>query len=183
MTTSSRLIWAFARDGGLPASAFFARVHKSRGGVPLNALCLTAVVVMVLGCVFFVSSSVFNAISSMSVIALSISYGMPIAINCLQGRRKLPPRPFTLPEPIGWMCNIIGLIYVLVTSVLFLLPPKLPVDAFNMNYAIVAFAMLLITLIVQWKIEGKYVFQGPKVGNESTTLGCGSSEALIQDRE
>ncbi|KAJ6150912.1 hypothetical protein N7470_007506 [Penicillium chermesinum] len=43
MTTSSRMIYAFARDGGLPASKFFATVHPTLQ-LPLNALVLTVVV-------------------------------------------------------------------------------------------------------------------------------------------
>jgi len=38
------MVYAFARDGGLPASRFFARVHK-RLNVPLNALFLTTALV------------------------------------------------------------------------------------------------------------------------------------------
>ena len=36
----SRFVWSFARDGGIPFSAFFARVEP-RSGVPLNAVALT----------------------------------------------------------------------------------------------------------------------------------------------
>ena len=43
------------RDGGLPASKFFARVHP-RLGLPLNALILTAFVVIIFGCIYLGSS-------------------------------------------------------------------------------------------------------------------------------
>lgn len=46
MTTSSRMTYAFARDGGLPFSRFFARVHKKLD-VPLEALGLTVLVVLI----------------------------------------------------------------------------------------------------------------------------------------
>lgn len=55
MTTSSRMIFAFARDGGLPASPFFARVHKKLD-VPLNALYLTTILVIIFGLIFLGSS-------------------------------------------------------------------------------------------------------------------------------
>jgi amino acid transporter len=51
-------IWAEAdihRDGGLPASKFFARVHPTLQ-LPLNALILTVVVVICFGCIFLGSS-------------------------------------------------------------------------------------------------------------------------------
>ena len=79
------------------------------------------------------SFSAFNAIISASVVALGISYAIPPAINCLRGRKMLPPRPFVLPGPLGWMCNLLGIAYVIVTTVLFLFPPDLPVTGSNMS--------------------------------------------------
>jgi len=63
MTTSSRMSWSFARDGGLPASRFFGTVNK-RLDVPLNSLALTLAAVIIFGCIFLGSSSAFNAITS-----------------------------------------------------------------------------------------------------------------------
>ena len=45
----------------------------------------------------------------------------------------LPPRPFVLPGPLGWMCNLLGIAYVIVTTVLFVFPPALPVSGSNMS--------------------------------------------------
>lgn len=55
MTTSSRMNYAFARDGGLPASPFFSKVH-TKLGVPLNGLFLTFFCVIIFGCIFLGSS-------------------------------------------------------------------------------------------------------------------------------
>ncbi|UJO14537.1 hypothetical protein CLAFUW4_03142 [Fulvia fulva] len=98
MTTSSRMTYAFARDGGLPFSRFFSRVHPTLD-VLLEALGLTVLVVLIFGLIFLGSTSPFNAIVSASVVALTVSYAIPIAINCLRGRRMLPEtRSFKLPE-------------------------------------------------------------------------------------
>lgn len=108
MTTSSRMTYAFARDGGLPVSRFFAKVHPTLD-LPLNALYLTTILVVIFGCIFLGSSSAFNAIISASVVALGVSYGMPIAINCLRGRKMLPAsRPFKLPNVVGWIVNLVS---------------------------------------------------------------------------
>ncbi|RAL58597.1 hypothetical protein DID88_003957 [Monilinia fructigena] len=37
---------------------------------------------------------------------------------------------------MGWTCNLIGIAYVMVTTVLFLFPPELPVTGSNMNYCV-----------------------------------------------
>jgi len=132
MTTSSRMTYAFARDGGLPASKLFAKVH-TKLGQPLNALILTTVLTIIFGCIFLGSSSAFNAILSASVVALGVSYAIPIAINVLRGRKMLPPRPFVLPNAFAWFANLLGIAYVIVTTVLFLFPPELPVTGSSMS--------------------------------------------------
>ncbi len=48
LTTASRMTFAFARDGGLPMSATWWKVHKTLG-VPLNALLLDCFVVLIFG--------------------------------------------------------------------------------------------------------------------------------------
>ena len=91
------------------------------------------------------SLSAFNAILSASVVALGVSYAIPPAINCLRGRKMLPPRPFVLPGPLGWMCNLLGIAYVILTTVLFLFPPDLPVTGSNMStlYPLFSFSCTL----------------------------------------
>ncbi|KAL9101453.1 MAG: hypothetical protein Q9163_003284 [Psora crenata] len=163
MTTSSRMTYAFARDGGLPFSRIFAHVH-GHWGLPLNALILTTVLVIIFGCIFLGSSSAFNAIISASVVALGLSYALPPAIHCLRGRKMLPPRPFILPGPIGWFANVLGIAYVIVTTVLFVFPPSLPVTGSNMNYCIVAFFIILVISVVQWIVDGSKNYKGPQIG-------------------
>ena len=163
MTTSSRMTYAFARDGGLPFSRFFARVTPSLG-VPLNSLILTTILVIIFGLIFLGSSVAFNAILSASVIALGVSYAIPPAINCLRLRSQLPAtRPFKLGEPLGWFCNLLGIAYAIVTTVLFLFPPAIPVDGSTMNYAIVAFAVVLIISSLTWIFDGRKNYKGPQI--------------------
>lgn len=79
------------------------------------------------------SHSAFNAIISASVVTLDLSYGLPIAVNCLQGRRRLPERKWVLPSWFGWTADVIALSYIGLTTVLFVFPPVLPVTGSNMS--------------------------------------------------
>ncbi|KAK4505743.1 hypothetical protein PRZ48_003708 [Zasmidium cellare] len=179
MTTSSRMTYAFARDGGLPFSRFFARVHKKLD-VPLESLALTNLVVLIFGCIFLGSSSAFNAITSASVVALGLSYGIPVAINLLRGRRMLPEnRPFRLPEPFAWFANIAGVAFTILTTVLFVFPPELPVTGNNMNYCIAAFAIVFIISMLTWIFDGRKNYTGPKIHiDENVLVATQSPEAL-----
>ncbi|CAK7206124.1 hypothetical protein SEUCBS139899_008908 [Sporothrix eucalyptigena] len=163
MTTSSRMSYAFARDRGLPFSRIFAKVHPTLE-VPLNALIWTAAWVIIFGLVFLGSSSAFNAIVAASVVALGVTYAIPPAINCLRGRRMLPEsRPFKLNNFFGWTVNIVGIAWTLLTTVLFLFPPEMPVTPTNMNYCIVAFGVILIITVLQWIFDGRKNYTGPQV--------------------
>ena len=180
MTTSSRMTYAFARDRGLPFSKFFARVHPKLD-VPLESLGLTNLVVLIFGCIFLGSSSAFNAIVSASVVALGLSYGIPVAINVLRGRRMLPAtRAFILPEWFAWFANLLGIAYVILTTVLFVFPPDLPVTGSNMNYCIVAFGIVIIISMIQWFVDGRKNFTGPKVELDEQVLTAVDSPVNVR---
>ena len=183
MTTSSRMTYAFARDGGLPFSRIFARVHPKLD-VPLESLGLTILVVVVFGCIFLGSSSAFNAIVSASVVALGLTYGIPVAINVLRGRKMLPStRYFQMPEPLAWFANLLGIAYVILTTVLFVFPPVLPVTGSNMNYCIVAFAIVIIISMIQWFVDGKKNYSGPKIDIDHTILTATESPENVRGPE
>lgn len=158
---SSRMTFAFARERGLPFSSYFAHVHPKLA-LPLHALTLTLVVSCIFGLVFLGSSSAFNAITSASVIALCLTYAIPVAINCCQARRALGSQHFRLPAAVGWTVNVFGILYVMLTTVLFFFPPEVPATGSSMNYSIVAFAILMILCFGYWFIGGKH-YKGPKV--------------------
>ncbi|KAL9049629.1 MAG: hypothetical protein Q9162_007120 [Coniocarpon cinnabarinum] len=127
---------------------------------------INAAAVVVFGCIFLGSSSAFNAITAASVVALGVSYGIPIAVNVAQMRRALPPRAFELPPAVGWACNLLGLSFIILTTVLFVFPPELPVSGSNMNYCIAAFGIILIISTTQWIVDGRQNYSGPKVDEQ-----------------
>lgn len=171
MTTSSRMSYAFARDRGLPVSRVFAKVHTGLD-VPLNALIWTAAWVIIFGCVFLGSSSAFNAITAASVVALGVTYAIPPAINVLRGRTMLPEsRVFKMPNWLGWLTNLVGIAWTVLTTVLFVFPPDNPVTGDNMNYAVVAFGVVLIIAVVQWIIDGRKNYEGPHIDPAAMSKG------------
>ncbi|KAM0512602.1 hypothetical protein ACHAPE_008626 [Trichoderma viride] len=163
VATSTRMSYAFARDRGMPFSHIFSRVHPTLD-VPINALLWTTAWVIIFGCIFLGSSSTFNAITAASVIALGVTYAIPPLINVLRGRKMLPEsRPFKLPNWLGWICNIVGICWAILTTVLFVFPPVIPVTGSNMNYAIVAFGVILLISGGTWIFDGRKNYKGPLV--------------------
>lgn len=162
MTINSRMIFAFARDPGLPTSHVSERVHKSID-LPLNALCISAIMTDFFDCVFLISTTAFFAISSASVMSLTISYALPIVIHCAQGRNKLTPQAFALPCALGWIFNGVGVTYAVLTSVMFLLPPKLPMTMETMNYGGVVLVRMLIFSVASWVLGSQEYYLSPAI--------------------
>lgn len=129
----------------------------------MNAIYLNVAIVVVFGCIYLGSTVAFNAIIASAVVALGLSYGIPIAIYVAYCRTKLPTRSFTLSSWLGWTANIIGLVYTVVTTVLFLFPPALPVNGTSMNCCIVAFAIIVLISLFQWVVDGRKNYQGPRM--------------------
>lgn len=57
------------------------------------------------------------------------------------------------------------------TTVLFVFPPATPVTGTSMNYAIVAFAIVLIVSAIQWVVDGRKNYRGPHVDIDGLAIG------------
>ncbi|KAH8887291.1 amino acid transporter [Thozetella sp. PMI_491] len=157
---ASRCTWAFARDKAIPLSGLWSKVDE-RHGVPIWALFLTTVIQMLLGLINLGSSSAFLAFVSVGVIALAVSYGIPIAISMINHRREVNNAKWTLGAAIGWGVNIIAVLWIAFETVLFSMPTALPVNEVTMNYAIVVFAGFMAMSAVWYVAYAHKVYKGP----------------------
>lgn len=132
---ASRCTWAFARDNAIPGAKIFAIVNEKLK-VPVWALVLTTVVQMLLGLINLGSSSAFLAFVSVGVIALAVSYAIPIAISLLWNKRvEVNQAKWNCGHIIGPIVNVIALVWISFEVVLFSMPTALPVTPITMNYA------------------------------------------------
>ena len=155
-TTASRLTWGFARDGGLPWSGYFAQVNGT-WRVPVRALCLQGVLIGILGVLYTFASTVLQAILSVSTIALTISYCMPIVALLVAGRSKLPPGGHSLGR-WGPLLNWVSVVYCVITTVFFFFPASPDPSVSDMNYAIAVFGVMMVIALFFWVIEGRNVY-------------------------
>lgn len=156
LTTASRLSWGFARDGGLPWSNYFSHVNTT-WKVPLRILWANGFIVAIIGILYLFSNTVLQAILSVSTIALTVSYGMPIMTLLIVGRDKLPPGKFALGR-WGYLINWISVIYCSVTTVFFFFPSAPDPAPADMNYAIAVFGVMLIIALAFWFLRGKQTY-------------------------
>ncbi|KAF4947685.1 hypothetical protein FSARC_13901, partial [Fusarium sarcochroum] len=141
VTSSSRMTAAFARQGGIPFSNFFAEVHKGLD-LPLRSMLLTNSIVIILGLLYLGASTAFNAIISACVVGLGLSYLIPIAVLLVRGRHILPRSEFSLGR-WGYAINISAALYLVFIEILFLFPSTPHPTASTMNYAIVILGGIL----------------------------------------
>jgi amino acid transporter len=106
-TAASRCTWAFARDGAIPGSKLWKQVHPTLD-LPFIAMMLSMAIQIVLGVIYFGSTTAFNAFSGVGVISLTVSYAAPIAVSMYEGRTQVKGAKFSLGK-LGWLCNSIAL--------------------------------------------------------------------------
>jgi amino acid transporter len=160
VTANSRMIYAFSRDGALPASDFWHRVNK-RTRTPTNAIWLAAAGALILGLPYLWNSASYAAVTSIAVIGLYIAYVMPTFLRLRLGE-NFQRGPWHLGRwsyVVGW----IAVTWVAIISILFILPVYSPITRSNFNYTIVAVAAVLGFAGIYWLVSAKNWFKGPRV--------------------
>lgn len=120
---------------------------------------------LLFGLLYLGPTVAFGAFTASCTIFLNVSCAMPIAILLLRGRgvitaHQSPATPFTLGK-WGYLCNIVSVIFVSVTTVFFCFPVAIPVDGNTMNYVSAVIGIFLILLTTYWFVYGSR-FEGPK---------------------
>jgi amino acid transporter len=155
VTWSSRTIYAFARDGGLPASAIWKKV--SRYGTPAPAVWLSAAVALLAT----LSSGTYAVVTSISVIGLYFSYIIPVYLAWRA--RGTPAEASRGPWHLGRFgasINVIAIVWVIFITVILAIP-----DGMRAGKAIAGLTMLLGAWYVTTE---RHRFQGPAWNRSDT---------------
>ncbi|HVI21914.1 MAG TPA: amino acid permease [Myxococcales bacterium] len=149
ITSNSRMLFAFARDGGLPFSGLVSSVSP-RFRSPHVAVWVSAAAALAVA----LWTPAYSAMVALSTIALYASYGVPIALGQRARRKGIWKRrgPWDLGRASSFV-NTVALAWIAVLSVLFVLPPN--------EVAGFTFAGLLALLAVYWFLGRKADFRGP----------------------
>lgn len=159
ITANSRMLYAFSRDDGIPGSRWWKKVNQTTG-TPVNSIIAMACAAIVLGTSLLGSTVAFSAMSSIGVIGMYISYGIPQVLRLTMARRWFKKGPFHLGRfsiPVGW----IGVFWCCFITVVFALPNQYPIDSQALNYAPVAVGVTLLFSLGWWMISARKWFKGP----------------------
>lgn len=167
IATSSRAVYSMSRDGALPLGAVWTDVKgESVSKVPRNAVLLSMGISYLLGLLALVSSTAFNAFVGAAVISLCAASLIPIISLLMGARKKVRGAAFKL-KYVGFILNIISVLWLLFTIFLLSLPPQRPVTLSSMNYASLVFVLFVGLITLLWFVWGRHNFHGPLVDPHS----------------
>ena len=116
---SSRQTYAFARDGAMPCSKWLTKLSTSK--VPANAVWFNIAFAVILGIPYLFSEVAYETIVSINTISANISYFIPIWLRITMARKRFKTGPYNMGK-LSIPCGVIACIWILFTSVLFILP-------------------------------------------------------------
>ncbi|KAL4767879.1 amino acid/polyamine transporter I [Aspergillus nidulans var. acristatus] len=165
IASAARMVWSLARDKALPFHDLLAKVHHATQ-MPVRAILATSGVLALLGAVNIGSTTALNAIISLAVLGLQVSYLVPVALMLWRrlslAKTTLIYGPWQLGA-LGVPTNIISMLYLSYTTIFMVFPPYQPVTAENMNYSSLIFGAVLIFTAVYWVCAGRRQFTGPRI--------------------
>ncbi|MFE9122639.1 amino acid permease [Streptomyces sp. NPDC007172] len=157
MTSNTRQIFAFSRDGAMPGSRWWHSVSL-RTRTPVKAVWLAAACALVLIIPGWWSHTAFTAIVSVNVVGLYLAYGVPIFLRLRLN--DFQPGPWNLGR-WGRPVAAVAVIWIVLSSVLFMLPQGSPITVDSFNYAPIALGVVLLIATVWWFATARRRFQGP----------------------
>ncbi len=159
MTSLSRMIFAFARDGGIPGASGWLKQVNPKYRTPGPAIITGAILTFVLGLVAGNDANAYIILSSGCAVFLYVSYIMPIGAGILaEGKSWNKKGPFDLgvwSKPVAVLAVIGGAILAFVGFQ----PPYQLVGQF--------LAGLIVVLIVVWYAFERRRFQGPPLTDDA----------------
>jgi amino acid transporter len=170
LTSCSRMMYAFSRDGAVPGGHLWKKVNKHH--VPLNAVLASSIggIVLTLPALWKSPTgapTAFYAVVSVCVISLYLAFLIPIWLR-LKAGDSFKAGAWTLGSKYKWM-NIVAIAEISIISVYFILPfspAGIPGrDGFTwtaVNYAPIVTGGALIILAIWWSLSAKKWFTGPR---------------------
>ncbi|EPX71673.1 uncharacterized protein SOCG_01888 [Schizosaccharomyces octosporus yFS286] len=156
---SSREVFAFCRDGGIPGSKFFKHLTKQK--VPLNAILLVFLYSISVGLLILVNASAISSVFNLAIIALYIAYSCPLLCRFIC--KNFEPGIFYAGKWSKLLASW-SLLWMWFMIIMLLFPEYQNPSQAQMNWAIVVLGFVMLFCIVYYyipKVGGKTFFRGP----------------------
>jgi amino acid transporter len=177
MTSASRMLFAFSRDGAVPGSKRWSTLTKNR--VPANGVVAIAVIAAIvtlpalvevnLGTAEapFIVPVAFYAVTSIAALGLYLSFAIPIYLRWKHGDR-FQVGSWNNGSKYKWM-NLVAVAEIIIVSLYLMMPSVAFGNPFNedfswkfVNYSPIVLIGSLVVLAVWWQVSARKWFTGPK---------------------
>ncbi|XMA09908.1 hypothetical protein WAI453_002699 [Rhynchosporium graminicola] len=186
LVASSRVVYAYSRDGALPGSQWFEKVN-TRTQTPVNAIWLVVAIGCVLGTLMFASPVAIGAVFSIGAIAQYIAFIIPIGLKVFVVGDKFRPGPWHLgrySKPIGAVaCCWVALI---IPVLCFPSVRGHDVTKLTMNYTCLIYGGTMSLALLWYAIDARKWFKGPRINVEhlvNVSMLEDPSDSVVQGGE
>ncbi|KAG7411425.1 Choline transport protein [Fusarium oxysporum f. sp. rapae] len=160
LATGSRLVWSFAKHGGLPLPKWLGHVDPELL-IPVNAVYLTALSATLIGLLVFGPSTVLNGVYGAGGVCFFVSYGLPIWLLLCRGRKVLPTRRYFNLGRLGPWVNIAAVCWQFLAVVFLCFPLYRPVTTTNMNWASLCAVSGFFIFGINWLLYSRRHYHAP----------------------
>ena len=153
----TRIAWSLSRNKGFPFHSHLRKLAPAPFHTPLWALLWGTCWVSLCGCLYLVSLTAFNAIINSAVVLQYFTYSLCALLLLRKGRKNFNHGPFWHPR-FGHFANIVLIVWTALSTVIYVLPYYLPVEAGNMNYVSVVLVVAFGYAGLYWVLYGRTHF-------------------------
>lgn len=169
LTSCSRMLFAFSRDGAVPGHQYWSKVNKKQ--VPANAVLASAITGILITLPALWKSprgipTAFYAVVSVGVIGLYLAFVIPIWLRWKTGK-NFSQGDWNTGNHYKWM-NLVAIAEIVIMCVYFIMPFEPAAVPWNkdftwlaVNYAPILVGLTLIFLWIWWHLSVKKWFKGP----------------------
>ena len=179
LASASRQFWAFSRDHGVPGWKLFTKVEQ-KTSVPIYAVCLTALLSVLLSLINFGSTTVFEDLVSLAIAGLYSSYlvATSLLLYCrLTGSihllndsdttlsntvgATLTWGPWHVPGVPGILLNIFVCSFLATSWFFSFWPTSMQVTPSTMNYNCLLWGAVVLFSLGYYIVQGRKEYSGP----------------------
>lgn len=157
LTSASRMMYSFARDGALPFSSFLYYMDPKLGS-PVRAIFTSVIISFLIGLPGLVNPEALAALFSLTATGLYSSYVIPIILRVTVARNAFIPKEFTLgvySKPFSY----IAIAWCAFMIIILCLPQTTPVTIDTMNYSPLMLGAVLAYALISWIVSARHWFR------------------------
>lgn len=162
LLASSRVTYAYARDGLFPLSGIWKKVSP-KTQTPINAVIMNFIVEELLLLLIFGGDVSIGSIFSIGALAGFISFTMPTLLKITYARKTFQPGPWNLgkwSEPIGWVS--VAFVGLMVPILCFPTVKGADLTPTEMNWTCLVYFGLILLTTIWFVVDARRWYVGPR---------------------